>query len=221
MFTISRLSVIRLASLLLVLSLVLMPGLAGKRSQVSLTGSVALADASTPRSYVEFIDGAYFGAYGRFPSCEEERAEYDALTNAAANGNLLGEARRFVSTLFETQASFDDPGGGYCQTSEYEARNPAYCNPFINQRSDAFITDLYGAFLLRQPEQAGFNDWMATIPNYGRKVVLNGFRDSTEFSIIVGALYQGTRPTCIIDCPDCNPDPCPGPNTTRPNPLCQ
>lgn len=178
------------------------------------------ADASTPRSYVEFIDGAYFGALGRFPVCREEQAEYDALASATSAGNRLGEARRFVSTLFETQASFNDPGGIYCQTTEYETRNPASCNPFINSQSAGFITDLYGAFLLRQPEQSGFNDWMNTIPDNGRKVVLNGFRDSTEFSIIVNALFAGDRPTCVIECLDCDPEPYPGPNTLKPNRVC-
>jgi len=212
-----------------------MPGLAGKHSPLTFTGSIVSADASTPRSYSEFIEGAYFGALGRFPTCLEEQAEYDALAYAASTNNLLGEARRFVSTLFETQASFNDTGGTYCQTTAYEARNPASCDPFINARSDAFIADIYGAFLLRQPDQAGFDAWMNTIPAYGRKVVLNGFRDSTEFGIIVDALYPGVRPDCgsggcQISCPNgytLDPDtcqciaPCEGANTTHFNPLCQ
>jgi hypothetical protein len=223
MLKLSRRAGARVSVFLLMLALILTPGLGGRRAPAGIAGSVALADASDQRTYVQFIDGAYYGALGHFPTCEEEQAEYDALAGAAAAGNdaLLAEARRFVSTLFETQASYDDPGGSYCQTPEYEARNPAYCNPFINQRSDSFITDLYGGFLLRLPDQPGFNDWMNTIPTYGRKVVLNGFRDSTEFGIIVNALIPGTRPTCTVVCPDCGTDPCPGPNTTKPNKLCQ
>ena len=206
MFSISRRTVVLASSLLLIASLVLMPGFAGRRSPVSLDGSVASADASDPRSYDEFIVGAYIGALGRFPTCLERQAEFDELVYATANGNRLAEARRFVSTLFETQASFDNPDTTtYCQTAEYEALNPAYCNVFVNNNSGGFITDLYQAFLLREPESNGFNAWMATIPNYGRKVVLNGFRDSTEFYILVGALYEGERPVCdfcILDCPD-------------------
>jgi hypothetical protein len=203
MFSVSHRTVARLSGLLILVSLVLMPGLGGKHSPVSFDGSIALADASTPRSYSEFIRGAYLGALNRYPSCLEEQSAYDELAYAAATGNLLGEARRFVSTLFETPASFHDSGGSYCQTSAYEAINPAYCNPFINSRSDEFITDLYQGFLLRQPEQAGFDAWMAVIPTHGRKVVLNGFRDSPEFSIIVGALYDGPRPHCCVvtSCP--------------------
>jgi hypothetical protein len=220
MFSVSRRTLALVSVLLFIWALLLMPGLAGRHAPLSVRGSIASADASTPRSYVEFIDGAYFGALGRFPTCYEEQAEYDALASATSTGNRLGEARRFVSTLFETQASFNDPGGTYCQTTDYEARNPAFCDPRINSQSAGFITDLYGAFLLRQPDQGGFNDWMDTIPDNGRKVVLNGFRDSTEFGIIVNALFAGERPICVIECPDCDPEPCPGPNNTKPNRVC-
>ncbi|HEY3582653.1 MAG TPA: DUF4214 domain-containing protein [Pyrinomonadaceae bacterium] len=176
-----------------------MPGLFSKRSPLTVTGSITSADASTPRSYVEFIDGAYLGALGRFPTCFEEQAEYNALSNAAAANSLRQEAERFVSTLFETQASFDDTGGTYCQSPEYETLNPASCDPFINARSDVFITDLYEGFLLREPEPDGFNGWMQIIPSAGRKGVLNGFRFSVEFGVLVDALYQGLPPDCPPD----------------------
>lgn len=104
MFTYSP-SLIRALGFLLTLFLILMPGL----TPISTTSSIASADASTPRSYVEFINGAYFGALHRFPSCLEEQAEYDALTSAASVGALHEEAQRFVSTLFETRSSYDAP----------------------------------------------------------------------------------------------------------------
>lgn len=203
MFSVSRRTLVFASILLLIAFLVLMPGSAGKHSPVTLTGSVASADASTPRSYSEFINGAYYGALNHFPTCQQRQSEFDALVDATAYGDRLGESRRFVSTLFETQASYDaSDTTTYCQTSAYEAINPAYCNPFVNANSAGFITDLYEGFLLREPEQAGFDAWMNTIPTAGRKEVLNGFRDSTEFSIIVGALYEDAqRPCCIIHCP--------------------
>lgn len=213
MFSVSRRALARVSGFLLILALVLMPGLVGKNNSMNFTGSITLADASTPRSYVEFIDGAYFGALGRFPECDVEQAEYDALVNAAAVGGLRQESERFVSTLFETQLSFDDAGETYyCQSPAYEALNPAYCNPFINTQSDQFITALYGAFLLRQPDPVGFNGWMTSITTDGRKHVLNGFRFSTEFGILVNALYAGTRPTCLPPPPP-GDDPCEGPNS--------
>lgn len=199
MTSISHRAWARVSIVLLVCSLILMPGLFSKRSPLTVTGSITSADASTPRSYVEFIDGAYLGALGRFPTCFEEQAEYNALSNAAAANSLRQEAERFVSTLFETQASFDDTGGTYCQSPEYETLNPASCDPFINARSDVFITDLYEGFLLREPEPDGFNGWMQIIPSAGRKGVLNGFRFSVEFGVLVDALYQGLPPDCPPD----------------------
>ena len=218
MFSVTRRSLASAFGFLLVLVLIVMPGL----TSVSITGSIALADASTPRSYVEFIDGAYLGALGRLPSCFEERTEYDALVNAASVGALHQEAERFVSTLFETQISYDAPDlTTYCQSAEYEAINPAFCNSFINTQSEQFVTAQYRAFLLREPEPSGFNAWLSVIPMVGRKEVLNGFRFSTEFGILVDALFPGTRPTCSIECPECNPDPCEGPNANgRYSKLC-
>lgn len=164
---------------------------------MSGTGSIALAQ--TGKSYNQFIASAYLGALGRPVTCAEQQLEYDRLANAAAAGSLHVEARRFVSTLFETQESYDDPSPvAYSQKAPYEARNPAYNDPFINTRSDEFITDLYHAFLQRDPEQDGFEDWLAAMPTDGRKGVLNGFRDSTEFGMLVDSLYAGTRPVCRI-----------------------
>ncbi len=211
MFSVSRRTLVLAFSLLLIASLVLTPGLAGKHSP-TLPGSVASADASTPRPYTEFINGAYYGALNHFPTCLQRQSEFDALVDATAYGDRLGEARRFASTLFETQDSYNvEDTTTYCQTPAYEAINPAYCDPFVNARSDGFITDLYEGFLLREPEPDGFNGWMSIIPTAGRKEVLRGFRDSVEFSILVGALYEDTRPCCITHCPygsTLDPDAC-------------
>jgi hypothetical protein len=194
MFSISRRTKVSVFSFLLILSLVLMPGLTGRHSPATVTGSITLAQTS--RTYDEFITGAYQGV-GQVPTCFQRQAEYDELEYAASTGNLLGEARRFVSTLIETPDSFNDQSTTvYCQTSAYESRNPAYCDPFVNNRSDEFITDLYHTFLLRNPEPPGFNGWMSIIPTYGRKHVLNGFRDSQEFYNLVNALTPGDRPNC-------------------------
>jgi len=201
-----RAVVCRFCFVVLLLLLVL-PGL----TPLSMPGRIASADPTIPRSYVEFIDGAYMGALGRLPSCFEEQAEYDALVNAASVGALHQEAQRFVSTLFETQASYNAPDlTTYCQTSEYESINPAFCNPLIGTGLADFLTDQYRAFLLREPDSDGFNFWLSN--NNGRKHLIEAFRLSIEFDTLVDNLYAGTRPICTIDCPECNPDPCEGPN---------
>jgi Domain of unknown function (DUF4214) len=147
------------------------------------------------------------GALGRLPNCFEAQAEYDALESAASVGALREEARRFVNTLFETQASYDTPDlTTYCQTPEYEAINPAYCNPFVGMGLEDFLTDQYRAFLLREPDSDGFNFWLNN--NSGRKHLILAFQLSIEFNTLVDNLYPGTRPACVIECPSCNPEPC-------------
>lgn len=98
------------------------------------------------------------GALGRLPSCGEAQAEYDALVSAASAGALNQEARRFVSTLFITQDSYNIPNlTTYCQTPEYESIYPASCNALAGTGLAGFITDLYQAFLLREPDSGGLN----------------------------------------------------------------
>lgn len=89
-----------------------------------------------------------------------------------------------------------------------------------SDHSDEFITDLYHGFLLRDPEPDGFNGWMNIIPTAGRKGVLDGFRFSVEFGVLVDNLYAGARPSCPIECPECGIDPCEGPNNGHFSKLC-
>ena len=203
MFSVARRTVLYRFCFVVMLLLLVLPGL----TPVSIPGRIASADPTIPRSYAEFIDGAYLGALGRYPTCFEEQAEYDALVYAASVGALHQEARRFVSTLFMTQASYDTPDlSTYCQTSEYEAINPAYCNAFVGTGLADFLTHQYRAFLLREPDSDGFNFWLNN--NNGRKHLIDAFQLSIEFNTLVDNLYAGTRPVCIIGPDPCDPDPC-------------
>lgn len=163
-----------------------------------------------PRSFDEFIQRAYLGAYGRAATCAERQAEYDRLVNAAANGTLLAEARRFVATLFMTQASYDDPTlFNYLQTSTYQARNPQDMNDLAHLQ--AFVTDLYRAFLQREPDSSGLNFWVQNAQNEGRKKVIRAFEESIEFGSIVNQLFDSGPPCCVTFCPRgtiFNPDTC-------------
>jgi hypothetical protein len=183
-----------------------------------MPGSIAYADPTIPRSYAQFIDAAYVGALGRHPTCFEAQDEYDALESAASVGALHQEAQRFVSTLFETEASYNVPDlTTYCQTPEYETINPASCNTLVGTGLADFLTDLYRAFLLREPDSDGFNFWLSN--NNGRKHLIDAFQVSIEFDTLVDNLFAGTRPSCVFECPECEPDPCLGP---QPHPkLCQ
>ena len=191
MFSLTRKTVIYRFCLMVMLLALALPGL----TPLGLPGRTVSADPNIPRSYAEFIKGAYVGALGRMPSCTEAQAEYDALANAAASGTLIEEAKRFVSTLFETQASFNVLNlTTYCQTPEYESLNPASCNANIGTGMPGFLTDLYQAFLLRDPDTSGFNWWLSN--NNGRKHLIFAFQDSGEFHTLVANLFPGSRPSC-------------------------
>src|SRR5919112_976189 len=147
-------------------------------------GSARMQEPQSPRSYDEFIIRAYQGAYGRTPTCLERQAEYNRLVNAAASGTLLAEARRFVATLFMTQSSYDDPTlFNYLQTSEYQARNPQDMNDVAHLQ--AFVADVYRAFLQREPDTPGLNFWASNAQNEGRKKVIRAFEESIEFGNLV------------------------------------
>jgi hypothetical protein len=169
---------------------------------VLLPIKASMQQPQSPRSYDEFIIRAYQGALGRTPSCLERQAEYNRLVNAAANGTLLAEARRFVATLFMTQSSYDDPNNfNYLQTSAYQARNPQDMNDVAHLQ--AFVTDLYRAFLQREPDTPGLNFWVSNAQQEGRKKVIRAFELSIEFGDLVSQLFDGGAPVC------CTPIRCP------------
>lgn len=151
------------------------------------------------RSYDDFIIQAYLGAYGGSPTCFQRRAEYWNLVGASS---LLEEAKRFVSTLIETQASYDIPGidpSGYTQTSRYEQRNPASYTDRIHL--EAFVGDLYKAFLQRNTNNdlGGQCFWTNDVCSEGRKKGIEAFKVSIEFNNLVNGLYDGGEP-CSDPC---------------------
>lgn len=186
---------------LALLGLVLAPGLNLRSAHLRVPGQTVQAAA---KSYEDFIRAAYEGAYGREPDCTSElQPEYDNLVYAANNNMLLSEAQRFVSELFITADSYN--GGAYQQTAEYEARNPASATDFNSRQ--AFVTDLYHAYLQREPDADGLAFWTQGVADNGRRNTIQAFVVCTEFAQLVSQLYAGTRPTCG---PDTGSGPCPG-----------
>lgn len=148
------------------------------------------------RGYLEFIELTYEGAYGREATCFELRNEYTRLKNAAAGGTLNAEARRFVATRFMTQASYDDTSlSYYVQTTEYDAINPSTNGDRTSLES--FVSDLYRAFLQREPDASGLCFWTNDACAVGRKHPIRAFEESIEFGDLVDGLYDdGPAPTC-------------------------
>ncbi len=152
------------------------------------------------RSYDTFIIKAYQGAYGRNPTCTERKAEYWNLVNASySSAALLEEAKRFVSTRFETQQSYDTPGinpSGYAQTPEYDQRNPYWQADRISL--EAFVGDLYKAFLQRSPDLSGQCFWTNNVCSEGRKKGIEAFKVSIEFANLVNGIFDSGEPCVII-----------------------
>ncbi|MDT4953632.1 MAG: hypothetical protein QOJ02_1770 [Acidobacteriota bacterium] len=186
-----------LATCAVFLGLLLSPGASLNHSQLKIPGAVA--NASVSKSYVQFIIDAYIGAYGRLPDCSTETLpEYNRMMNAAASNTLLEECKRFVATLFETQASYNVPDyTTYVQTAEYEQRNSQYFTDFTHQQ--AFVTDLYHAFLQREPDADGLAFWTSNVMNETRKKGIIAFEVSIEFGDQVNLLYDGGPPDCSVN----------------------
>jgi hypothetical protein len=170
--------------------------------QCSCDGLSGLPPQNPPaRSYDSFIIKAYQGAYGRFPNCLERQDEYwNLVSESYSSAALLEEAKRFVSTRFETQQSYDIPGidpSGYTQTPEYEQRNPSWQTDRI--ALEAFVGDLYKAFLQRSPDLSGQCFWSNNVCSEGRKKGIEAFKVSIEFGNLVNGLFDSGEP-CVIQC---------------------
>jgi hypothetical protein len=207
-------SISRVVLVLSALGVFLMPGinfachnsLAQSSCEQSCDGLPGLPPQSPPgRSFDQFIQQAYGGAYGRLATCVERHAEYSSLFNAAGGGALLVEARRFVATLFMTQASYDVQDlTTYLQTAEYQVRNP---QDHTDRASiESFIADLYRAFLQREPDLGGQCFWSNDVCSAGRKHGIKAFEESIEFGNLVNGLFDdGPPPNCP---PPDDEDPC-------------
>jgi hypothetical protein len=174
--------------------LLLAPGAGLKHSRLKVPGTVVHATDS--KSYVDFINAAYLGAYGRYPNCAFElEPEFYNMVYAASQSALQAECERFVSTLFETQDSYDAQNlTTYTQTYEYQARNPDYQTGYSAQES--YVSDLYYAFLQRAPDSPGLAYWTDDVMREGRKKGIVAFDACGEFEDLVANLYEGSAPDC-------------------------
>jgi hypothetical protein len=164
-----------------------------------------------------FVQNAYLGV-GISPSCVQQRTEADTLTSLlpTTSTSFEEEARRFVSTLIETLNSFTNYNSS---TSPYFEENPTYTsryaipNPSLNHQStQAFVIDLYHAFLQRDPDLNGLFFWTSVADDYqdleqGNKqtrVVLDAFGtipNDAEFTDLVHSLTSGFPICCPTICP--------------------
>jgi hypothetical protein len=198
---------------ILVLSIITVMSMAGPLVQSSWAqacvsncdGLPGVGPQSPPaRSFDQFVIRAYQAALNRTPTCTERRAEYFRLVNASGSSTDLNtEARRFVATLFMTQASYDVQDLiTYRQTTAYQAINP---QENVDRASiEAFVNDLYTSFLQRSSDPAGLCFWSNNVCQEGRKKGIRAFEVSIEFGDLTNGLFDG-GPPCE---PICRPGQC-------------
>lgn len=98
------------------------------------------------------------------------------------------------------------------ESTAYSAINPA-----DSGRQREFVTDLYQAFLQREPDTPGLDFWTNEVYLHGRKQVIRAFELSIEFESIVNQLFDSGVGCCFVSCPygytfnfdtcSCEPDP--------------
>ncbi len=133
--------------------------------------------ARPPLGDDQFIQNFFYWAFLRYPNSTEQAYWDDILRTAYAQGQsaMLIANRELGKTVFES--------------AEYAGRN---------RSNHDYVYDLYKTFLMRDPDQAGWDDWTAVVPSYGREHVRRGFDESAEFINLVSTLTPNGSPSTAV-----------------------
>lgn len=143
----------------------------GAQGSATTTASITTATANY------YTQNFFQLALARQPSADEVNYWEDMFRAAYAHGqgSMVLALREMGKTIFES--------------SEYAAR----------ARSDRdYVYDLYKTFLMREPDQQGWDNWTATVPLYGRDQVRRGFDESAEFLNLVSTLTTSGTPSSAV-----------------------
>ena len=112
----------------------------------------------------QFVQNFFSWALLRSPSSDESAYWNDQFRVAYGQGqtSLKLAAIELGKTLFES--------------SEYAARE---------RLNHWYVYDLYKAYLMREPDPAGWTNWENAVSSMGRENVRRGFEESTEFAAII------------------------------------
>lgn len=138
-----------------------------KLNKLNHARSKALAPEPTPLGDDQFVQNFFYWAFLRYPNATELQYWDDILRSAYSQGQsaLVVSGRELGMTLFES--------------AEYAARN----------RSDRdYVYDLYKTYLLRDPDQGGWDFWTSVVPGAGRENVRHAFDECGEFYNLVATL---------------------------------
>jgi len=114
----------------------------------------------------QFIGNFFSWTLGRAPNSNESTYWKDQLRVAYAQGqtSLKLAAVELGKTLFES--------------AEYAGRN---------RQPREYVSDLYKTYLMREPDQSGWDFWTTQVGPNGRENVRRAFEESPEFASIIGS----------------------------------
>jgi len=147
--------------------------------------------AAVVRNTGNFVEESISGTLDRQANYAEWQDWTNKLTNAQAQGQdrMLADTRAYMRSLFYSE--------------EYLNRNTS---------DETYVTGLYHAYLLREPDPDGYNAWLNALKNWriqgldGRERTLEGFEYSGEFANLVAALRR--VPEEVPPPPRPTPTPC-------------
>jgi YD repeat-containing protein len=142
-------------------------------AQASASTTITITSSSSD----QFVQNFLQWGLARAPQGDEALYWSDIMRAAYPQGqtSMLIAMREFGMTVFES--------------AEYAGRN----------RSDHdYVYDLYKTYLMREPDQAGWNFWTGQVPHAGRESVRHAFDLCGEFSAIMSTLTASGAPTSAV-----------------------
>jgi YD repeat-containing protein len=130
-------------------------------------GLLRRAASPTPLGDDQFIQNFFYWALLRYPNSTELAYWDEILRTAYPQGQTAMQIsiRELGMTLFES--------------AEYSARNRSNYD---------YVYDLYKTYLMRDPDQGGWNFWTGQVPIAGRENVRHAFEECGEYFNLVATL---------------------------------
>lgn len=139
-------------------------------AQGSASTTIDISSSSSDQFAQNFLQRGL----GRSPNSNEGGYWTDIMRSAYTQGqtSMLFAMTEFGMTVFES--------------AEYAGRN---------RTNHEFVYDLYKTYLMRDPDQEGWDFWTGVCNAYGRPAVRNAFEESSEFHNIVATLSASGNPS--------------------------
>ena len=132
----------------------------------------------------QFVANFLQWGLGRGPNGEESAYWRDIMRAAYPQGqtSMMLAMREFGMTVFDS--------------AEYSSRPSRDCSNSVNAHN--YVYDLYKTYMLREPDQGGWDYWAGTCSLYGRDAVRKAFDESGEFANIVATLTASGSPSSNV-----------------------